>query len=496
MDECILIVDDVASNRIVSKARLSAAGYTPALAKNGSTCLDVAKELRPALILLDLTLPDMDGTAAIATLRGAPETHDIPIIATTSENGRQNCIDALRAGADDALVKPYDDALLLARIRNLLRTTQALADWTDERDESPLGLAESTCDYITPPSEKSAALAFAAPTAAARLRSDPANLMRARQTSTLALVSTRGDMALKLRHNLAPLLREKIAIVRPNEVLNHGEVEENVDLFLIDAEGADYERAQRLLTELRCRASTRNAGICLMIDPHHARNASIAFDLGANEVIDSTMSAQEISLRLRLILRRKNRADVARLRLHDGLRLAAIDPLTGLFNRRYALAQLDRISRTAQHTGEGFAILIADLDHFKSVNDQHGHRIGDMVLIEAARRLGSNLRANDLIARVGGEEFLIVLPNTNRETAHVIAQRLCARINCTPLAFVEQHAVSITVSIGVSLWRPDHVLHAAKAPEMAAHIIERADRALLASKAAGRNMVTVSPETV
>jgi two-component system cell cycle response regulator len=177
------------------------------------------------------------------------------------------------------------------------------------------------------------------------------------------------------------------------------------------------DRGLRLLSDLRSRSATHHAGICIMLAEGATKTALAAFDLGANEVVDDTMSPEEIALRLRSILRGKRRADQVRERLQDDLRLAMIDPLTGLFNRRYAMARLAKMANQTRLSGKPFAVMIADLDRFKSVNDRFGHAAGDSVLVEIGHRLSAGLRNSDLLARVGGEEFLIALPETDLDEA-------------------------------------------------------------------------------
>jgi two-component system cell cycle response regulator len=212
----------------------------------------------------------------------------------------------------------------------------------------------------------------------------------------------------------------------------------------------------------------------------------MAFDLGADDVIDASLEPREVALRLRRLLDRKRRDDQLRATLSDGLRLAVIDPLTGLFNRRYALAQLGRIADRSQKEEGGFAVLAIDLDRFKAVNDCHGHAAGDCVLIEVARRLSLNMRAGDLLGRIGGEEFLVALPQTTASQALALANRLRQAVEAVPVRIDTATVVSVTISVGLAASGP--VTPAGAEPVSAA--LARADRALLRAKANGRNQVT------
>nr|WP_290428619.1 GGDEF domain-containing protein [Defluviimonas salinarum] len=159
------------------------------------------------------------------------------------------------------------------------------------------------------------------------------------------------------------------------------------------------------------------------------------------------------------------------------------DPLTGLNNRRYALPHLARIAERARAAGRQFAVMVLDLDRFKAINDSRGHAAGDAVLIEVAARLRGNLRAVDLLARIGGEEFLVALPDTTPEAAQATAERLRRVIGDRPVPMPDgAAAIPVTLSIGLAL---------GPGPASVEDLVDLADRALMGSKADGRNIVTV-----
>lgn len=211
----------------------------------------------------------------------------------------------------------------------------------------------------------------------------------------------------------------------------------------------------------------------------------MAFDLGADDAVGPGVTAEELVLRTRGLLRRKRHFDQLRARMQDGLRLAMRDPLTGLYNRRYAVPQLASIADRARSEGSPFAVMVMDLDRFKQVNDVHGHAAGDQVLVEVAHRLTLNLRDSDVLARIGGEEFLAILPRTGMATARRVAERLCQMMDDQPIRLASGEELRVTVSIGVAV--------AGTAGEDSFGVeglVEQADIALLESKGAGRNQVT------
>ena len=457
----ILIVDDVATNRIVLKVKLSGACYETIQAATGEAALRIARKERPDLILLDVQLPDMNGIDLCRRLRAEAATRTLPIVMLTTANDAATRVAALRAGADDFLAKPIDELLLLARLRSLLRARE-----TDEE----LRLREST----------SKALGFAEP--------EPGFQAPAR----VALVSSSRDRAAGWRRALAPhLANVQLAVLTRDEALAEAAGATVADGFIIDSNLSRPGDGLRLMSELRSRPATRHAAICIALDSGLRETAAVALDLGANDLLGTNLArvedAQEAALRLGTQLSRKAAADRQRASVADGLRLAVTDPLTGLYNRRYALPHLARIAERARETGRQFAVMVLDLDRFKTVNDTWGHAAGDAVLVEVARRLTGNLREVDLVARIGGEEFLVAMPETTLEAARIAAERLCDVVQQQPVRLADgKTAISVTLSIGMAMGGG-----AAHNPEIAA-LMGEADQALLGSKSFGRNKVTVS----
>jgi two-component system cell cycle response regulator len=175
--------------------------------------------------------------------------------------------------------------------------------------------------------------------------------------------------------------------------------------------------------------------------------------------------------------------------LQEQQRLAVTDGLTGLYNRRFFEEVLRLESERAMRADVPLALVVADLDHFKHVNDAHGHQSGDVVLVEAAQRLRRSLRASDVLARYGGEEFVAILPDADRETALDVAERCRAALADTPVRLHTGARVTVTGSFGVAVLGAD--VGAASARD-ATGLLRRADRALYAAKDAGRNRVTVA----
>jgi diguanylate cyclase (GGDEF)-like protein len=170
-------------------------------------------------------------------------------------------------------------------------------------------------------------------------------------------------------------------------------------------------------------------------------------------------------------------------RLEELSRLATTDGLTGLANRRRFTEQLAQATASARRYGHPLSLLFLDLDHFKSVNDTHGHGVGDRVLQEVARLLADRARSTDLVARIGGEEFAVLLPSTDAAGARLFADDLCARVRTHDFGDLPR----VTASIGLAQFRPE------PGDDRGACLFSEADRALYAAKTAGRDRVAELP---
>ena len=207
-----------------------------------------------------------------------------------------------------------------------------------------------------------------------------------------------------------------------------------------------------------------------------------ALELGASDVVNRPVDPDELSARARTQIRRKRYTDFLRQKLDSSMEMAVTDALTGLHNRRYMTGQLQALVGRAAQGGAQVALLVLDIDHFKSVNDSFGHDAGDEVLVEFAVRLATNVRAVDLPCRMGGEEFVVVMPGANLEDAGRVAERIRRDVASAPFRVMGgKEQITITISIGVSATTGD-----GDTPE---GLLKRADEGVYEAKAAGRNKV-------
>lgn len=454
----ILVVDDVATNRIVMKVKLTSACYTVDQADCGAAALAAARDNQPDLILLDLVMPDMSGHEVLRRLKADPVTSHIPIILITALSDRTAKMEGLQAGADDFLTKPVDEVTLLARVRSLLRA-QETARELRESGEPALGFAESARPFDG--------------------REKP---------DIIALVASGPKGAMMWKTALDDRMGGQVCILPRDAALSGfaGADGESPDVFVIDADLAHRNDGLRLLSDLRSRPGTRHAAIVMILPQGESERAAIALDLGASDILYDPFDAEELAIRIRTQLGRKRQADLLRASARAGMEMAVTDSLTGLHNRRYAMFELDRILTRPRR---GVAVMMLDLDHFKQINDSHGHSVGDEVLRHVARRLQAQLRSGDLLARIGGEEFLVALPDTDRSSALDCAERLRAAVSGEPVKLSgDTPPLSVTLSVGLTLTRSG-----GQAADSAQSLIERADGALYGAKAEGRDQVTMAP---
>lgn len=453
----ILIADDVATNRIVLKVKLSRASYDVTLASNRSELIAQAQTGEVDLILLDGAFENDRSIDICHELSQDPVTAAIPILIQADDYSGADRIASLRSGAADVLKKPLSDAVLLAHIRNALRIKAVDSELTmREGTAQELGFAETAQQFEN---QAQVLLINDAPKRSIRWQEEiqsniPCDILRINATQALEHLA---------RDNPGP----DVVVLRTSQ--QHA------------AEGLF------LLAELRSRNSSRHAAIVVVHDGDLETTAVSALDLGANEVVSGDTPPAEIALRLRRLLDRKKKTDRLRATFEDGLRMAVTDPLTGLFNRRYALPHLARIAEKSKLTTSPFAVMVLDLDRFKRINDVHGHQAGDAVLCEVAKRLKANVRSVDLIARIGGEEFLVVMPDTDLESARVAAERLRHVTEASAFKLAgENNEIRVTTSIGVSVGGLETGYHSP-----ADMMIDQADQALLGAKSQGRNTVTL-----
>jgi two-component system cell cycle response regulator len=447
----VLVVDDILANVKLLEARLSADYFEVLTAYSGSEALALLEVERVDVVLLDVMMPGMDGFEVCRRIKSNPRTMHLPVIMVTALDQPADKVQGLKAGADDFLPKPVDDIALVTRVKNLARLKTL-------NDEMLMRVASGAEFGLLP----DVGIDWTKPESGARvlLVEDQERAVH-RVVAALARMHT-VDVETDLQAALLHLGNE------PYDLLI-------VSLTLAGADGL------RLCSQVRSLERLRHLPIIVVVEAGDEARLLRALDMGVNDYLTRPIDRLELLARVRTQIRRKRHADHLRTSLSESVELAATDALTGLFNRRYLDAHLKTLAEQARSTGRPLSVLVTDIDHFKSVNDAYGHPAGDSVLREFAERLRRNTRGIDLVCRMGGEEFIIVMPDTPPERALNVAERVCACIAAEPFRIGHAHALDVTASVGVAtLEHPQ---------ESADTLFRRADQALYAAKRAGRNRV-------
>ena len=449
MSARILVVDDEPANVRLLEAKLQSEYFDVCTSEGGKEAIETAHSEHPDLILLDVMMPGIDGFETCRRLKSDPVTRHIPVIMVTALDQREDRIKGLEAGADDFLTKPVDDLTLFARVRSLLRLKVVL-DELRHREES--GVASGVIPQLGD--------------------EEPEN-------SKVVIVT--GDIRVGERY-LVAMPDYVTPRLETDPVAGIEAVSKGADLLMVDLTSPGFD-GLRICARVRSEPETRQLPILAIVHPEDTASAIKALDIGVNDVVHRPVDPGELNARVQTQVRRKRYADKIRERLDESMELAVTDSLTGLHNRRYIGSRLRKAVDSTNNGGAPVSILIADIDHFKHINDEYGHDVGDQILKTFASRLTTGLRALDLAARYGGEEFLIVMPGAGMAEACIAGERLRARIADQPFSWDGGDPIPVTVSVGLAQ---------VTSGESVESVLKRADTALYKAKHAGRNQVGAS----
>ena len=233
---------------------------------------------------------------------------------------------------------------------------------------------------------------------------------------------------------------------------------------------------------IRSLERTRNLPILAISEPDNDARMVRGLEIGVNDYLIRPIDKNELLARARSQVRKRRYTERLRDNVQMSIEMAITDALTGLFNRRYMESHLGTLIEQAAARGKPLSALLIDIDYFKAVNDGHGHDAGDDVLRDFALRIKRSIRGIDLACRYGGEEFVIVMPETDLAVAAMVAERLRRRIASEPFAIAQgARHIAVTISIGIAGLRGKD--------DTAASLLKRADQALYRAKRDGRNRV-------
>jgi len=451
----VLIVDDILPNIKLLEAKLASEYYDVITADNGYRALELAQTESPDIILLDVMMPGLDGFQVCERLKADPSTAHIPVIMVTALSDVADRVRGLEAGADDFLSKPVRDVPLFARVRSLIRLKSLMDAWRVRE-------------------ETSSRLGFMAPTP-----------LPGQEDATYGRVLVIEDSAIdaaNLANALIPDHHEVVACASLDEGFQRVQ-RESLDLLIVSlqVQGGDV---LRFCSQVRSHVNenVRSLPILLLAeDEEDIARIAKGLDLGVNDYVMKPIDRQELLARVRTQIRRRRFQNRLRLNYEESIALASTDPLTGVYNRRYLDAHLDQMLHRAHESKKPIAVAFCDIDHFKQLNDTFGHAAGDEVLIEFGRRLLRNLRNLDLVARIGGEEFVVVMPDTPGDRAIQIAERLRRKVELDPFIVSGHDPLAVTISVGVT--------SSELGDEIGADMLRRADEAMYRAKNSGRNRV-------
>lgn len=447
----ILVVDDVEANLKLLEARLSAEYFEVVTARDGVAALDICGRALCDIVLLDVMMPGIDGFEVCRRLKSDPKTHHIPVIIITALDQASDRLRGLEAGADDFLTKPVADVALFARVRSLARL-KMLGDELRLRAQTlhEIGVSDALLEAVSDTGEGGRVL----------------------------LVDDRPSSSERIRAALAVTQTVEVE-VEPHEALFRA-AEGDFDVIVVSLSLENFD-ALRLCAQIRSLERTRMAPIVLIADPDETPRVLRGLEVGVNDYLMRPVDPNELMARVRTQVRRRRYTERLRANVKVSMELAITDDLTGLHNRRYMEMHLQALLDQAASRGRPLSALVVDIDHFKLVNDRYGHDAGDEVLREFARRLKGSVRGIDLAVRLGGEEFVVVMPETDAAVARIVAERIRTKTAAKPFPTRRGDALDVTVSVGVASFHGPE--------DDAAALLKRADVALYQAKRDGRNRV-------
>lgn len=437
----ILVVDDLPENTTLLARILTSSGYQVQAANNGPEAIRYAQTALPDLILLDISMPGMDGFETCRRLKADQRTGDIPVIFISAFGDIDNKVKAFQDGGVDYITKPFELEEVQARVGKHLAILDLRAQLQTLNQQLTLRIDELTRsqELLRERENKLGAFIKALP--------------------SLSFVIDETGRYLEVMTSEADLLVVEIGQLEGRLISEVIPVQEAT--VIMQAIQQAIETGKTQLVEYKAPVPTGGEGwfegrIALMEKTPN----------GHSKVV---LVVNEISERVRLY--------------REIQRLANQDPLTSSFNRRHFLTLAEQELQRAIRYRRPLSLIFLDIDHFKKFNDQYGHQVGDQLLCALVNLCKGYLRSIDIFGRYGGEEFLVLLPETGTDGALQAAERLRIEINHLTIKTTEGK-LSITVSMGTASL--DSNFDQTQTLDV---LIKRADQALYMAKSAGRNCV-------
>ncbi len=465
-DRRILIVEDDLVSKTMLEDVLRAHDYEVRHARDGMEGLQIVKSWVPSLILLDLVMPGMDGFMVCESLRKM-DFHTRPsVIVISAKDDKETIAEALMKGADDFIVKPVDDLELLARIRAQLRIREFYKE--TEEDKRNLETILDITNAITATLDTTEVLDIIVKKVAevtSALRCSIVLIVKREEGYVLASHENPAAKNLKLDLSKYPEIQEVIKTKSPlavSDLARDPIMESARDLV----KGLKNTSAlivpivfnDEVLGTLILRTRRKGGGFS---------QKEIKF---CQIVANSSYHAIKNARLFEKVLKEK-----------EHLReLAITDQLTNLYNHNFFYNRLEEEFERAVRYRIPLSLIIMDVDDFKRINDNYGHRVGDTVLKEIASTIKNVVRKTDIVARYGGEEFAIILPYTTLHGAVEEAERIRDRVEKSTYGGLSSER--ITLSIGVATCPHKDIA-------LSGDLVNMADNALYRAKKDGKNCV-------
>ncbi|MDX1922924.1 MAG: PleD family two-component system response regulator [Alphaproteobacteria bacterium] len=452
MSARLLVTDDNPLNVKLLSAKLAREYYTVVTAENGVQAVEKAISEKPDLILLDVMMPEMDGFEACRQIKANPATQGIPVVMVTALSDVQDRVRGLDAGADDFLTKPINDVALMARVRSCLRLKSLMDEWRmREGNNAMMGDIDE-------------------------------DSMRSGQIILLDDQPHEQDIIRKHIHHAGMICHGISSSAEIEPLLER----ERIHAIMINL-NLHSEEGLRVCANLKANEATRYVPIVVYADESELGKIAKALDIGANDYIFKPVDPHELQARLKTQIKHKRTYDRLRLSYEKNMTMAITDPLTGAHNRHYMEKNLPRLFERSKTNKKPISVVMLDIDHFKKINDTYGHHVGDQVLQELVRRLNGCIRFFDLVIRLGGEEFAVIMPETPYGPALSAGERLRTAVSSAPFKTHDpQIEINVTTSVGIA--------GSDDGQETSEVLFRKADAALYKAKETGRNKVVGDKE--
>lgn len=455
----IILIDPVEESRDVLAERLKMQGFAVTAFPNPAEGAHAALSSPPAAVIADLWMPSISGVQLCRLLKAEPATEHVPVVLRGPEAHR-NRFWAERAGASAYVVKGRMGDLVRALARSI---TSSAAE-----DGFFCQLASETMDIRD---------RIASHLDTALFESVIASDIRA-----LSLCGAFDRLFDLFTQFMCQIVNYRWLVLSTEKPFRFG----------LHTHPAGRESAE---PEARAALGIPAEAPCILIEDEDALNdpAGVAPEVVPVRFVDTVLGRLALAPLVPLDAKDKQLISVIAREIagpvrmatlvEEAQRLATVDPLTGLMNRRAFLSSLDLEFERSMRLGYPVSLIMLDVDHFKHINDQRGHASGDNVLAAMGKLLAHNARRVDLVARWGGEEFIVLLAATEGENARAAAERLRGEVAAMVVGDAEGEPVAVTASLGLAV---------RGANESAQDLIDRADRAMYAAKSQGRNRVVVA----